>query len=100
MDCGVRVDAGKPLIIAEDRSKTLTKMPPAVPKRVIQGIAVALACRQMAAAVATFKDSSPPGWAMRTFYKARAIKAPLTPCPSWPNTQAQLDFRVPRCNHS
>ena len=25
MDCGVQVDAGKPLIIAEDRSKTLTE---------------------------------------------------------------------------
>jgi hypothetical protein len=24
MDCGVQVDAGKPLIIAEDHSKTLT----------------------------------------------------------------------------
>ena len=28
MDCGVQVDAGKPLIIAEDRSKTLTPSPP------------------------------------------------------------------------
>ena len=70
MDCGVRVDAGKPLIIAEDHSKTLTKHPAtALTARAVsdQLADVALACKQIAAAVATFKDSSPPGWAMRTF---------------------------------
>lgn len=61
MDCGVQVDAGKPLIIAEDRSKTLTKPPQNVRALTTQMRAVALACKQMAAAVATFNDSSPPG---------------------------------------
>jgi|Laugresbdmm110dd_1035094.scaffolds.fasta_scaffold02472_2 hypothetical protein len=28
MDCGVQVDAGKPIIVAEDCSKTLTNAPP------------------------------------------------------------------------
>ncbi len=68
MDCGVQVDAGKPTIIAEDYLKTLIKKSPNSHQSALNphGLAVALACKQMAAAVATFKDSSPPGWAMRT----------------------------------
>jgi hypothetical protein len=42
-----------------------------------------------AAAAATFSDSSPPGWGMRTVRAQRASKAASTPCPSWPITHAQ-----------
>ena len=42
----------------------------------------ALACRQIAAAAATFDDSSAPGWSMRSLRLALAIKSSLTPGPS------------------
>src|SRR3569832_329063 len=47
------------------------------------------ACRQMAAAAATFNDSSPPGCAIRTLCVASAASSVLTPCPSWPRSHAQ-----------
>jgi hypothetical protein len=63
MDCGVQVDAGKPTIIAEDYLKTLTNQlsKPSLNRQKYHRTTVALACKQMAAAVATFNDSSPPG---------------------------------------
>ena len=51
--------------------------------------AAALLCRQMAAAAATLRDSSPPGWVMRSSRCAISTSAGCTPWPSCPNTQAQ-----------
>ena len=48
----------------------------------------ALACRQIAAAAATFDDSSAPGWSMRSVRLALAIKSSLTPGPSCPGAGA------------
>ncbi len=56
-----------------------------------------LACRQMAAAAATFSDSSPPGCAMRMRWAACTSSADETPCPSWPSTQAQGQGKAARC---
>jgi hypothetical protein len=63
MDCGVQVDAGKPTIIAEDYLETLINQFSKTSLYTLKyhSATVALACRQMAAAVATFNDSSPPG---------------------------------------
>src|SRR5438552_2778200 len=54
----------------------------------------------MAAAAATFSDSSPPGCAMRTDCLARPETAALTPCPSWPNTQAHGQASFASCRYS
>ena len=43
----------------------------------------------MDAATATLRDSSPPGCGMLTVMSQRAMRASLTPCPSWPITHAQ-----------
>ena len=61
--------------------------------------AQALSCSQMAAAAATFSDSSPPGWAMRICARAWLASAASTPCPSCPISQAHGQGKSARCSH-
>src|SRR6218665_3090179 len=80
---------------AEQATQKTPSMPSPAP-----AASALLACRQMAAAAATFSDSWPPGWAMRMRSSALAASAGDTPCPSWPMIEAQGQGNVARCRYS